>query len=370
MKIQNFLKYLITVITCFTAVLCPACKREMVELGVQLSDRFPNGEVARCVWDLYYKDDKIYLGSGDYDLNSGPTDICAYDLAKNQFIVTGSVEDEAVLKFIEIDGKLLTPGTDPQASWEVGNYYVLNDSGWEKHRVLPHAIHAFDMIEFDKKIYVAIGSDSGYSPLIVSADGGLTFNHVDFYKDGKVVSPLNSPNFSRCYDFFTLKNELYVILVNFYSDYNDFEIYRLDNGKMQFYSDAETFIYGNRASVRLVTACAEHNNLLYLSTNYLYTSVDGDIFNKLELPENQQVSDFFIENNIMYILSYVYKDNQNFEITVYTYNLTNKHFNSVWNFNYQVPPLSFVKVKNNIYIGMGNKNAPHEKNGALIRIGL
>ncbi len=367
---KKLLLYILTFTFCFTSIFISACKREIVELGVQLTERFPNGDVARCVWDIYHKNDKLYLGSGDYGINSGPTDIYAYDLIENQFVLTGSVQDEAVLKFIEVNDTLFTPGTDPQESWALGNYYELSDNGWEKHRVLPNSIHAFDMIEFNDKIYVAIGSDSGYSPLVVSNDGGITFEHVDFYKNGKVLTPLTSPNFSRCYDFFTLKNQLYVIMVHFYSDYNDFEIYRLENDAMQFYSSADTFNYGNRASVRLVTACNEYNNLLYLSTDYLYTSVDGDIFNKLKLPNDQKVSDFFIEKDTMYILSYLHTDNKDFETTIYALNLTSGQFKSVWEFNYQVPPLSFVKVSNNIYIGMGNKNAPNEKNGALIRIDL
>ena len=43
---------------------------EYTELGIPLSERYSQGVRARCPWDIYIWDGKIYIGSGDYDSNS------------------------------------------------------------------------------------------------------------------------------------------------------------------------------------------------------------------------------------------------------------------------------------------------------------
>ncbi len=48
-------------------------KVEVKELGIPAERQFSLGAMARCPWDIKVFEGKVYVGSGDYDLNTGPT---------------------------------------------------------------------------------------------------------------------------------------------------------------------------------------------------------------------------------------------------------------------------------------------------------
>src|SRR5436853_140642 len=50
---------------------------------------YPNFHIARNVWDMYEFNGKIYLGSGDSGLNTGPAPFVYYDPSTNQFVTDG-----------------------------------------------------------------------------------------------------------------------------------------------------------------------------------------------------------------------------------------------------------------------------------------
>ena len=199
MKAKKISLAIITFIMCFISVFAGACGKDYIEVGVPYAETFPNGEIARNLWDLYIYDGKIYLGGGDYSLNSGPVDIFAYDLAEEKFVLTGSVEDEAIVNFVQIGEKFIATGTDPMEDWSMGNFYVLTSQGWEKQRVLPFCVHNFDLIEFEGKIYAGMGGDYGHNPIAVSTDGGLTFEEIPLYLNGQEILALDDPEYCRCY---------------------------------------------------------------------------------------------------------------------------------------------------------------------------
>lgn len=368
MRLRKLLSIAITVIICFTSVFVSACTVRPEELGVPHAQKFPNGEVASCLWDLYVLDQKIYLGGGDYDLNQGPTDVYAYDLKLKQFVLTGTVNDEAVVSFMQIGDKLVATGTDPMEDWTVGNYYTLTEQGWEKQRVLPNAVHNFDLVEYKGKIYAGIGGNYGHYPVLVSTDGGKTFMEIPLYKEGKELPTLLEPDYSRCYDFYIFNDKLYALVCFFVDDGYKFEIFRLDDGKMQYVANANELSFANRSNVKIVGAKAEINGKLYLVTSYLYTSTDGITFEKRELPSNAYACDFLVEDGKMYILGYNLNEDYTYDVLVFYLDLVSGEMRTCSCFNYPVSPLSFVKVGKYLYIGMGNKTAQHEKNGMLLRI--
>ncbi len=368
MKLKRFIVLLLSLTLFFTCVFCTACNSSPKELCVQLTNRYENGEVARCIWDMYLKDNKIYLGGGDYDTNSGPTDICAYDLKKKEIVVTGRIQDEAVLTFKEIDGQLYAPGTDPRSSSSNGDFYTLSEDGWKQHKVLPRTKHNFDLIKFEDKLYAGIGGDYTFNPIVVSEDGGETFDFIPLYKNGEELPPLDEPNFSRCYDFYTLNGKLYSLLCFYIDGAYTFEIYCLQDGKMQFVTSATTLDFTKRAGHRVMSAKQEYNGKLYVITDSLYSSENGSSFNKITLLNNEVVSDFIIENDVMYVLSFNKLTDDTFDINIYTYNLNDGEIELFKSFNYEVPALSFIKVKKSFYLGMGNSRALHEKNGTLIKL--
>ena len=62
----------------------------------------PNGDPsarARSVWDMLYFNGRIYIGSGDYWANSGPTDVWTYN--GTGFVKEYTVDDEMIFDFSE-----------------------------------------------------------------------------------------------------------------------------------------------------------------------------------------------------------------------------------------------------------------------------
>lgn len=150
---------------------------------------FPTAEKQKDAWkiiELKIFNGKLYLGHGDATVNTGPTDVIYFDLKTEKFVTEFTVEDEAIHKYQIVDGKLVIPGVDATEEWELGNIYVLTDSGWTKHRSLTHGIHVFEVASFNKKWYAATGSyfefgkdeEVAFGGILCSEDQGKTWQLV------------------------------------------------------------------------------------------------------------------------------------------------------------------------------------------------
>jgi hypothetical protein len=163
------------------SVAAPDVTANAISLGVA----YPNskGPYSRNVWDMQIFNGRIYLGHGNSsnnapESNSGPIPILYLDLATSQFVNGNnfSVDDEQIDVYRIINGKLCTPGHDPQEGWELGNFYRWEPGGWVKNRTIPEAIHAYDLYGFDGKLFAALGIQSANSSTVVSSnDNGLTW---------------------------------------------------------------------------------------------------------------------------------------------------------------------------------------------------
>jgi len=345
----------------------------MVLIGSPSATRFTQGEVARCVWDMHVFNGKLYIGGGDYDANTGPTDIWAYDLTSKEWKNSGSVPDEAVARFVEIDGKLVATGIDPEEDWRFGNYYTLTDNGWEKTRNLPNAVHNFDMVEYDGKLFAGIGVDHGYYPLVYSVDGGNSFETLKCYKEGVLVD-LEQYEYSRTYEFLEYKSNLYAIVVNVFKDLDEnqkrrfeMQVYKYQDGAMNFCADIIDTVKLISIGYKLFGGKAEFNDSVFISTDYLYASQDLRSFVKVALPNNERVSSFLIDNGKMYVLAFKYQD-QTFTNTIYESPNGTSDFTKVYSFDYSVPAISFVKHGGDFYLGMGNRIEKNDCNGNVLLI--
>jgi hypothetical protein len=154
-----------------------------VRIGNPLLARFPlEGDARpRSVWDLQRFDGKIYIGSGDYWANTGPTDIWTYDGSGAEFRKEFTVDEEMVWVFFEFQGKLFVPGYDPTEGHELGNLYIRDpalstDSGWTKLRTMPRVLHCFEVAYYKEAIYATVSTSEKESLTLVSNDMGLTWN--------------------------------------------------------------------------------------------------------------------------------------------------------------------------------------------------
>lgn len=125
-------------------------------LGTPTADK---REEARGICELRIWRDRLYLGHGDYGVNTGATDVIYFDLSEKDFHTEFTVQDEAIVRYCEVEGRLVIPGVDATESWDFGNVYVKHDadSPWIKHRKLPRAVHVFDVAAYKGDWYAATG---------------------------------------------------------------------------------------------------------------------------------------------------------------------------------------------------------------------
>ena len=340
-----------------------------LEIGSPAS--YSTGNPAHCAWSLATWNGLIYCGGGDYDKNSGATDIWAYDPANMKWIKTGTTEDECISKFAVIDGVLTAPGVDPIEGWTYGNYYQLVNGQWQKIRKIPGAIHNFDMVKFDGKLFVGLGVNKGDQPVKYTIDGE-TYTDVPLYKNGSKVS-VSSYKVVRAYEFFVMDNELYA-LMGFTNSNEDFYVYQYTGSKMEYVCSANSFIYGSgNGSFNYVSADVTLNGEFYVAANGLFRIKDFSASNgieKIDLPKDENVRDILVVGDTAYLLCQYYNriDPQKpVYISIYkTKDMEN--FELVSDFQFEVPALSLEMCGDYLYCSMGTTKETNPKNGTLVRI--
>lgn len=142
--------------------------------------------VARSIWALHAYQGRIYAGAGDWDENRGPIDIWSFQPTNDNrpvvFEKEFTVDDEAIDRMRDYDGRLYVPGIDahePTAprEWDLGNLYIKADGQWTKRRTLPNAVHVLDAAVFNGKLYATGGTEKG-AGFFESGDGGLTWTRT------------------------------------------------------------------------------------------------------------------------------------------------------------------------------------------------
>ena len=342
---------------------------EYLYLGTPLAERYTEGERARCALDLILYGNMLYAGSGDYDLNLGPAAIPRYALDLDTWYVDATVPDEEVNRFFVIDGKLVTPGIDPQEDWELGNYYVLSEDGetWDTVRTIPNGIHTFDMVEYGEGIFVGCGVSAGAHPVRVSFDGGESFAPVEMRKDGTPVDTTAHATV-RSYDFFVQDGVLYAtLMLTNTSTY--YELYRYDSESNVFFYEADlrdtyrfyrnTFIYFD--------AKANFDGRLYLSTGALYDASNLTRPEIIPLGEGAQVVDLYLANGKLYALTFL-PEEEGYRIAVYAKTSAETPFAECFNFHYSVPALSLAVDGVDFYLGMGSTRVPNAHNGDVLYV--
>jgi hypothetical protein len=170
---------------------------------------------AQHIWDLQVWRGRVYLGYGDWDNNLGPVTIWYYTPTASTFVSetvrvsetrpAAPVDEEAIDRYVVIDGELYIPGTDPIStnSWDWGNFYRNDGTGWIKYRTIPYGIHTFDMAGYGGELFAAIGPD-GAAGLLRSANGGLTWTVAisEVYPDSY---------YNRFYELYELDGSLFAV---------------------------------------------------------------------------------------------------------------------------------------------------------------
>jgi hypothetical protein len=165
----------------FSPVARPSAPDTPIWLGNPVADK---DYATRHIWDLQVWRGRVYLGYGDWLSNTGPVDIWYYTPTAGCFVSetvyvsatqpAAQVDEEAIHRYVVIDGDLYIPGVDSKESWALGNFYRNDGGGWVKYRTILSGVHVFDLAGYDGGLFAAIGTD-GTEPLLRSPNRGLTW---------------------------------------------------------------------------------------------------------------------------------------------------------------------------------------------------
>lgn len=339
------------------------------ELGIPTSARYSEGTSARCPWDMIIWNENLYVGSGDYDANAGPVDMWCYDKKENDWKITGVVPDEEISRFCIIGDTLVAPGIDPAEDWMYGNYYKFDGDTWIKMRRIYDGIHNFDMVEYDGRIFCGLGVKPGKFPIACSYDNGEFFVPVEMYDEDGDLLDTSDYQTVRVYDLFAFNNNLYASFMSYDDIEITYDLYRYEN---------ETFVYDKPWSQEIqyvnyinniIGGKAEFNGNMFFTTGYLYATADMENFTLVNFPNNQIVYDISVYNDALYALCGEQKEDGKYVVSVWK-NDSKKitDFHELFNFTYNIPPLSIACHDEGFYVGMGDCKSTHEKNGMILSV--
>lgn len=340
------------------------------DLGIPLANRYTADNSGRNIWDMTVFDGKLYIGSGDYDKNAGPVEAWCYDIISREWSNSGTLPDEQINRFIIIDSELIVPGTDPQADWTYGNYYVLRNGKWKINRTIPGGIHNFDMVYYHDKLFAGLDVVPGKYPVVCSNDNGNTFTEVEFWKEDEKLN--TSDNLMiRTYELIILNDTLYAVYAYDKSDSSNiiYDLYRYEN---------ERFIYDNRWSYKIIRLRywymdigdkAVFKDKLFFTTGYLFMTENMKNLTYVNLPDTDTVWDIFKTDNALFVLGSKKLTDGSFLISVYK-NSTGEEdaFTKLFSFNYELPARCFTYSDRVFYFGMGALNSDNEKMGTVLSI--
>lgn len=274
----------------------------------------------RNPWDMTIHQGKLYIGAGDYDANSGNTPIYVMDLTTKAWNNSGVVLDEAVTHFVNIEGTLYVPGTDPTtASWAYGNYYHQADGVWQLHSNLPEAVHNFDIVRYGKAFFFGIGTaNATQSPVKISEDEGRTYQDVAFYREGRRLIGDQTYDFMRVYNFFLLRGELYCLLVATKQD---------GTKETAFYRYTEDgFIYMNDTGMTrkhlwqvYVGEAVTLKDQCYIAMGNLYQTGDFQTGEEIIFPNQDYVTDLVAGEDYLYVLTAKKLQDETYINTIWRY---------------------------------------------------
>ncbi|MBQ9744736.1 MAG: hypothetical protein IJW19_06385 [Clostridia bacterium] len=368
---KRLIKVILILLLTATALLGISCKRlpkEVTPVSIGIPTEDERFGINRSPWDMMFYNGKLYVGNGDYDDNAGPINIWCFNPATQEWKNTGTVLDECVSRFMVIDGKLTTVGTDPMEDWSMGNYYVLDGGEWKTVRTIPGAVHNFDMVEYNGKIFSAIGVEPGGYPVAISEDGGATFTQVTFYKDGRV---LNTSGYTsiRVYKIFLFKGQIYAALIGRDASTSYYDLYKYVDGVFDYQKSLYDEIGHMTVNTSVYSSAIEYKDKYFIATGYMFVTEDMKDFEYIKYPNSDIIYDFIVKNNKLYSLTCYKTSDGRYKISVWENSSgESKDFDMLFYFYYDTPCVSFEYDSGSFYIGMGSILAAYASNGEILRV--
>ena len=310
-----------------------------------------NLRFARNVWDMQLWRDRIYFGSGNSSnlhpaRNAGPVPVISWNLETETFQNEFTVNEEQIHRYRTVHGKLLIPGHDPEESWRLGNFYRLRQTGWEKVRTIPLGIHTYDILGYERKIFVGQGT---------SRCGMISWSD----DDGQTWQGCHLPGIFRAYELFVCAGELYATCLagtTFRYTGGGFTSIHAD-----LYPDAQ---HGPMPIVARSVQCG--STLLYIGADnvndHQWKPFAAYRAGRIDKAERLDISgvpyDILVHDGAVYILTNR-RDADSEQFTVVIYRSENlDEWTEVVRFPTPAPARSFEYARGAFYVGLGTETAP------------
>lgn len=179
------IKYIMVILSAVALSLSSAAPAQAISEPVLVASHpsivsEPNA-AARWIKDLAVKDGKVYMGYGNYSVNSGNTDLAYYDTATGGTGVAGTTLSEEVNTYRSFDGELYVPWIDPTLCATCGpagvnGGFSSSNGGWHDTYVFP-ASHVYDFNKYGNDWFLAgTGAHNTNGAVIYrSTNGGATW---------------------------------------------------------------------------------------------------------------------------------------------------------------------------------------------------
>ncbi len=348
----------------------------VTDLGVSSQNDTTLAANARNPWDIAVIGGEVYTAVGDYSADSSPTSFWKYDNKQASWISTGQVEQEAVIRFLNLNGKNIAIGGDPAGRPEYAENYVLEGDEWQTFVKIKGALHTFDAEYFDGAYYFGVSYDTNNYPVVKYDPENEQYTNIPLYKNGIDVimaEERQNTRYKRVYDLFLINDRLYCILACSYTDDNyTVEFFELKDDKFEF---CTPFIKSGMVLNRpiknqvLFNSSAVMGNSCYISTGNLYKTRNFKKIDKIDVPKGECVTDLFTdkkgESETLFVLTTIQTET-GYKNTVYW--LDKKQLKEVYSFDDSVSALSFAKQGRTLYIGMGGDGVVSDNTGRVLKI--
>ena len=370
------------------ATAAPDITDRLQNLGIPLIDRYPDGRItqstyARNVWDMKYHDGKVFFGSGNSantgpSPNAGPAEVWEIDPATGAAQLSYKIGGEQADLFrVFSDGCLYVPDHDPPGTSSYNCYYKRDTSGnWSNGGWLTGEVHVYDMAEFDGKMF-ACGSGNY---LWCSEDGGANWYQQKRY-----------PLAGRKYAFLPYGDQL--MTSTSYYDWNSGDVFRYWNKAQKIWavpdpiSAARAFpdqsnLPGN--DLKLVRPAQFGNKCLYIGAyefndhqndpfGAYVSTFDGTKFSATAIPAatGQVPWDILVKDGVVYLLvqdkTLLANTDRRYVNRVFA-STDAASWTELFSFRATTFAMSFEKVGDTFYFGMGTKDRVCDECGTIYRV--
>ena len=366
------------------ATAAPDITDRLQNLGIPLIGRYPDGQItqstyARNVWDMKLHAGRVFIGSGNSantgpSPNAGPAQVWEIDPATGTSQFSYQIGGEQADLFrVFGDGCLYVPDHDPPGTSSYNCYYKRNLSGgWNNGGWVQDEVHVYDMAEFDGKMFAC-----GYY-LWRSDDGGATW-----YRHGTHAG--------RNYAFLPYGDQL--MTSTSYYNWKSSDVFRYWNKATQTWavpdpiSAARAFpdqsnLPGNY--LKLVRPAQFGNKCLYIGAyefndhqndpfGAYVSTFNGTTFSATAIPAatGQVPWDILVKDGTAYLLvqdrTLLANTDRRYVNRVFA-STDAASWTELFSFRATTFAISFEKVGDTFYFGMGTKDRVCDECGTIYRV--